>query len=736
MTNAVLREKPDAGNPHVRFDEGEVALAATPRRGSLLYKIRQPFVAASLLAMSASCVLCAFADVKYELPAMHILVDGKSVQAKHSKICLAGKKGYLALSVTTPSRVTFPLGGGAMRLDSAVGVDCRTTVDSAADFRVLAPDGKVLWEKKGVRKGVEIPVHVDLAGLDSVTLETSGEDGILAAWARPYFRFADGKYPPHDVRNHSPQLGILTPPESPTPRINGPVVYGVRPGHPIIYRIPVTGERPVKVKVESSKLKVECGRGKEGLFFDPEIRIITGSIKEPGEYTVTIIAENAAGKAEKTLTFKVGDKIALTPPLGWNSWNCFGPDVTAEKIRVAADALLSSGLAEHGYSYINIDDFWQRSSTSKKEALQGPERSEDGTVMPNANFPDMKGLADYIHAKGFKAGLYSSPGPTTCGGCTGSYGYEAHDAKTYADWGYDYLKHDWCSYESIAAGSGLERAMKPYRIMGNALREQNRDIVFSLCQYGKDDVSAWGEKVGAQCWRVVGDIFDIWGRISYAANCLKPVWMNSAPGSWNDADMLCVGCGIWNEFKGSRLAPNEQYTHISLWALAASPLLIGCDLEKLDDFTRALLCNDEVIDIDQDPLGKAAACIVDGENHEIWARPLVDGSIAVGLFNKGTSPREIVFDMAAAGMEGEWKVRDCWRQKDEGLAKGEYKASVYGHATHLVRFIPGNGKLVVTDIRDSIQFLEEKAVPATVSKASGDCEGCERRRQAGQRALQ
>ena len=171
--------------------------------------------------------------------------------------------------------------------------------------------------------------------------------------------------------------------------------------------------------------------------------------------------------------------------------------------------------------------------------------------------------------------------------------------------------------------------------------------------------------------------------------------------------------------------------------MVGSPLLIGCDLEKLDDFTRALLCNDEVIDIDQDPLGKAAACIVDGENHEIWARPLVDGSIAVGLFNKGTSPREIEFDMAAAGMEGEWDVRDCWRQKDEGAAKGAYRADVLGHATHLVRFVPGkDAKLRFADIRDSIQFLEEKAVPATVSKASGDCEGCERRRQAGQRALQ
>ena len=700
----------------------------------------------AVFVMAVGCALCVFADVKYELPAMHVLVDGKSVQAKHSKICLAGKTGYLALSVTTPSRVTFPLGGGATALDSAVGVDCRTTVDSAADFRALAPDGRVLWEKKGVRKGVKIDVHVDLAGLDSVTLETSGEDGILAAWARPYFRFADGKYPPHDVRNHSPQLGILTPPESPAPRINGPVVYGVRPGHPIIYRVPVTGERPMKISLTSSarvfsrqdlqdsqdsRNPVNLVNPVKGISFDPETRIITGSIKEPGEYPLTIVAENAKGRATREFTIKVGEKIALTPPLGWNSWNCFGPDVTAEKIRVAADALLSSGLAEHGYSYINIDDFWQRSPKSGKEALQGAERNEDGTVNPNANFPDMKGLADYIHAKGFKAGLYSSPGPTTCGGCTGSYGYEAQDAKTYADWGYDYLKHDWCSYEDIAAGSGLERAMKPYRVMGKALREQNRDIVFSLCQYGKDDVSVWGEKVGAQCWRVVGDIFDMWGRITYAINCLKPVWMNSAPGSWNDADMLCVGIVRYNNFRGSRLAPNEQYTHISLWALAASPLLIGCDMEKLDDFTRSLLCNDEVIDIDQDPLGKAAACIVDGENHEIWARPLVDGSIAVGLFNKGTSPREIVFDMAAAGMEGEWKVRDCWRQKDEGAANGVYKANVLGHATHLVRFVPGKGaKLRFADIRDSIQFREKKAVPATVPKASGDCEGCDKRRQA------
>ena len=175
--------------------------------------------------------------------------------------------------------------------------------------------------------------------------------------------------------------------------------------------------------------------------------------------------------------------------------------------------------------------------------------------------------------------------------------------------------------------------------------------------------------------------------------------------------MLCIGKMIWNNFAGSRLAPNEQYTHISIWALGAAPLMIGCDMTKFDEFTLSLLRNDEVIAIDQDPLGKAAACIVEKDSYDIWARPLADGSIAVGLFNKGLGEREIEFDMAAAGMEGKWMVRDCWRQKDEGAFSGLYKKNVYGHATHLVRFTPekGNGeretgKLVIRDIREQSKY--------------------------------
>ena len=461
------------------------------------------------------------------------------------------------------------------------------------------------------------------------------------------------------------------------------------------------------LKVQSSKLKVETvgrdhrARRSPGLSFNPDTHVLTGSIKEPGEYKITFTAENSEGRDCRDFTIKVGDKISLTPAMGWNSWNCFSWNVTADDVRKAADAFEKTGLAEHGWAYVNIDDFWQNKPTSWMKELHGPVRDENGKVNTNKRFPDMKGLVDYIHSKGFKAGIYSSPGPKTCGGCEGSWQHEAQDAKTYAEWGFDYLKHDWCSYGSVATGEGVERAMRPYRIMGDALKAQDRDILFSLCQYGKDDVGTWGVKVGGQSWRTTGDVFDRWSSIANAVKVLKTQWRHAEPGGWNDPDMLCVGPMCWNEFKGSRLAPNEQYTHISLWALAAAPLMIGCDMTKLDDFTLSLLRNDEVIAIDQDPLGKAAACIVDKGGYDVWARPLADGSIAVGLLNYGLDEREIAFDIAAAGMEGEWKVRDCWRQKDEGTAKGVYKTRVYGHATHLVRFIPGNdAKLRVADIRE------------------------------------
>ena len=285
----------------------------------------------------------------------------------------------------------------------------------------------------------------------------------------------------------------------------------------------------------------------------------------------------------------LGKKKQHLPAMGWNSWNCFSWNVTADDVRKAADAFEKTGLAEHGWSYINIDDFWQNKPTSWMKDLHGPVRDGNGKVNTNKRFPDMKGLVDYIHSKGFKAGIYSSPGPRTCGGCEGSWQHEAQDAKTYAEWGFDYLKHDWCSYGEVATGEGVERAMRPYRIMGDALKAQDRDILFSLCQYGKDDVGSWGVKVGGQSWRTTGDVFDRWSSIANAVKVLKTQWRHAEPGGWNDPDMLCVGPMCWNEFKGSRLAPNEQYTHISLWALAAAPLMIGCDIRNMDEETKSIL---------------------------------------------------------------------------------------------------------------------------------------------------
>ena len=692
-----------------------------------------------LAAVAAVLSVTATADHGMLIEMMDISREAGKTPAKTGAIHTCKKIHWRSLNVVAPSRVTIPLGGNAVNFTAAPGVADKSKGEGLT-FKVLAPDGKVLWEKADVKKGVEFPMYANVKGLDAVILEVSGPEGALGAWAEANFKFLDGKYPPNDVRVNSRQLGILTPKAAATPRINGATVLGVRPEHPILFRVPVTGEAPLKVEVcrqdEASCPRREDGKGRQdeascphkgarsvpdrastslpsGLAFDPTTRILGGKIDEPGEYRLVFKASNAKGSAERGFTIKVGETIALTPAMGWNSWNCFAGSVTAEKVKAAADAMVASGLSDHGWQYVNIDDFWENNEKKGQtdETLRGPARLADGTIATNRRFPDMKGLADYVHAKGLKIGLYSSPGPTTCGGCTGSWQHEAQDAKTYADWGFDFLKYDWCSYGSVAMGSGLQRAMYPYLVMGKALREQNRDILFSLCQYGMENVSAWGFEVGGSSWRTTGDVFDSWKSISGSIERQKQLWYYSKPGAWNDPDMLCVGKMTWNQFTGSRLAPNEQYTHISLWALVASPLMIGCDMTQLDEFTFSLLSNDEVIEIDQDPLGKGAACIFEDKvaEYEIWARPLADGSVAVGLYNKSVKEQVIPFDMEKAGLLCKWKVRDVWRQEDVGVFLGKYESSVPGHATELLRLSPlacGKFRDGMTDIRENAWMNE------------------------------
>jgi alpha-galactosidase len=418
--------------------------------------------------------------------------------------------------------------------------------------------------------------------------------------------------------------------------------------------------------------------------------MITGSLKEMGEYRVTLGAKNALGTAERKLKVVCGPQIGLTPALGWNSWNCFAGAVTAEKVKAAADAMVKSGLINHGWTYINIDDYWEvKPSATGDPTLQGPQRDDKGRIVPNPRFPDMKGLADYVHGLGLKIGLYSGPGPLTCGGCVASYQHEQQDAQSYGEWGFDYLKYDWCSYGDIERGDTLAGYKKPYQVMRAALDKVPRDILYSLCQYGMGDVWQWGAEVGGNSWRTTGDITDTWSSMAGIGFAQAGHEKFAGPGHFNDPDMLVVGLVGWGpSLHPTHLTPNEQYTHISLWCLLCSPLLIGCDMTRLDDFALNLLTNDEVLEVSQDPLGRQAGRVAQDGSLELWAKDMEDGSKAVGLFNRSEFEATVKATWQALGLNGKQKVRDLWRQKDLGMFASQYETKVQRHGVVLVRLWP------------------------------------------------
>ena len=444
---------------------------------------------------------------------------------------------------------------------------------------------------------------------------------------------------------------ILTPPAPVTPRYNGPLVFGVRPGSPVIFRLAFSGERPMTYAVEGLP---------DGVRLDREKGVLSGSVAKAGDYPLVLVARNAHGEARQAFTLKVGDKIALTPPMGWNSWNCWGLSVSQEKVMSSAAALINKGLADYGYSYINVDDAWEAET-----------RAADGSIVCNEKFPDMKGLGDWLHANGLKLGIYSSPGDRTCGGYLGTLDHELQDAETWNAWGVDYLKYDWCGYSKVFNAQNDRSTasyVRPYLKMQEYLRQQPRDIFYSLCQYGMASVWTWGHAVDANSWRTTGDITDTWASLYRIGFELQPeLYPYAGPGHWNDPDMLVVGKVGWSDnLRDSRLTPDEQYTHITLWSLLAANMLIGCDIAQIDDFTFNLLCNNEVNAVNQDILGKQAHRDVNEDGVQIWSRPLADGSTAVGIFNLNDSP--VPVDLAGAlgkiGFTSLSTVRDLWRQKD------------------------------------------------------------------------
>ena len=537
-----------------------------------------------------------------------------------------------------------------------VTLDSKMQATKSGDFAVKVEDpetGKVLSEKT-----MKVSVNEKKNRVISIPYDNHQMVRIVST-------FTESKTGLSIESKYIPKY-ILTPAAPAEPRFNTTPLYGVRPGSPIHFRFGVSGDRPMKITSDDLPA---------GLAINPDNGALSGSLEKPGSYTFTVKAKNAKGEQEQKFTIRCGSKIGLTPPMGWNSWNCWGLSVTQDKVISSARALIEKGLADYGYCYMNIDDGWE-----------APKRNADGTIAVNEKFPSMKDLGDWLHSEGLKFGIYSSPGDLTCGGYLGSIDHELQDAESYNSWGIDYLKYDWCGYGRKHAKEPDRQTVasyvRPYLLMEGYLRQQPRDIFYSLCQYGMADVWKWGESVDANSWRTTGDITDTWESLySIGFEQQVELYPYAKPGHWNDPDMLIVGKVGWsNNLRDSRLTPDEQYAHISLWSLLASNMLIGCDIAQIDDFTINVLCNNEVNAVNQDILGKQAQRVVQDGAIQIWARPLSDGAYAVGIFNVGTTDARVDFKkyFSQMGISSLKAARDLWRQKDLSTSDVNYFIPTHG----------------------------------------------------------
>lgn len=587
-------------------------------------------------------------------------------------ISLGGVVYPRGIGTRSISEFVIDLHGQALRFEAMVGLDDAVRQGVGSVIFEVWVDDKLVTASGLMRAGdAARKLSADLRGARVLTLllddggDTSNDDE--AAWGGATIYLQPGASPPTPYVAPAESAPLIAPVrDEPRPAIHGPRITGATPGRPFLFRIPATGQGPLRYQARNLP---------PGLSLDESTGILRGSLRDRGRYEVTLTVSGPKGKAQRALTIvSDADALALTPPMGWNSWNVWGPAVDDAKVRAAAEWLERSGLAAHGFQYIVIDDAWEGS------------RSANGEIQPNEKFPDMRALADAVHARGLKLGIYSSPGPKTCEGFEGSWQHEASDAAMYARWGIDFLKYDWCSYEDIAPVHTLAELQKPYFVMRDALRSVDRDIVYSLCQYGYGDVWQWGADVGGNLWRSSGDLLDNWSNLESVGfrQAGREIW--TRPGHWNDTDMLVVGNVGWGpNLHPTRLAPNEQMLHLALWALQAAPLFIGADLTALDPFTLALLTNDEVLDVDQDPLGRAASRIWKQERLEIWARPLSDGTMAVGFFNRGLAPNKVTARWSQLGLNGRQPVRDLWQRRELGSFADSFSATVPRHGVVFVK---------------------------------------------------
>ncbi len=626
-----------------------------------------------------------------------------SVQAKKSgggdSILLAGQYFERGVGVHSISALSFLLNGKAKQFSAVVGADDKANKNMHVQFFVIG-DQKILFESGPMKVG-DSPkkVNVDLSGIQrmgllvTLNLEDEGYGKTYSDWADAKLVML-GENVPLTIPN-SGEKYILTPVPAKTPKINAAKIFGVTPGNPFLYTIASTGERPMQFSAE--QLPKE-------LILDPKTGIITGKISKRGTYITILHAKNAFGKDTKSLRIVVGDTIALTPPIGWNGWNSWARNIDGEKVIASANAMVKMGLSNHGWTYINIDDTWEGQRGGKFNGLQA-----------NEKFPKFKEMIDNIHAMGLKLGVYSTPWISTYAGYAGAssdfekgeypdsikankrayrhigkYRFEKEDALQMAEWGVDYLKYDW----RIDLNSA-ER-------MSAELKNSGRDIIYSLSNSAPfENAKDWARI--ANIWRTGPDIRDSWLSLYISAFTIDKWGPFGGPGHWNDPDMLILGnVTTGTDLHPTRLTPDEQYSHVSLFSLLAAPLLIGCPIEQLDPFTLNLLTNDEVIEVNQDPLGKSARLMADENGVQIWVKPLEEGSYAVGLFNVddfgktpqsyfrwgNEKPKQFTFDFAKAGIKGNWKIRDVWQQKNLGEFNGSFKTEIRHHGVVMIKLIP------------------------------------------------
>lgn len=617
----------------------------------------------------------------------------------HRKIYKRGV-GVQSLSV-----LTLLLNQHAKSFRAEVGPDDRANGNNTYDFIVMA-DRSILFQSGPMKVGDEAKnIDVDLRkckrlGLIVLVKDERGQQA-MGNWADARVEMF-GNAVPINIPNDDKRF-ILTPKEKRTPRINSPKVFGATPGNPIFYYIAVSGLRPIHYKTSILP---------EGLNLDAKTGIISGNILKKGNYKVLLQVANALGNYSQTVTFKIGDTISLTPPIGWNGWNSWAKEIDQSKVIASANAMVKMGLRDHGWNYVNIDDAWQGIRGGIWNAIQ-----------PNEKFPAFKNMVDNIHKLGMRVGLYSTPWITSYAGFVGgsspfsngfypdsiknnkrafrnigSYRFEEQDAKQMAVWGVDYLKYDW------------RIELKSAERMSEALKRSGRDIHFSISNSAPfAQVNDWIRMTNSH--RTGPDIRDSWTSLYLCAFNINKWSPYGGPGHWNDPDMMIVGnVTTGSNLHPTRLTPDEQYSHVSIFSLLATPILIGCPIEQLDAFTLNLLTNDEVIEINQDPLGKPAKLMSDENGIQVYLKSLENGDFAIGIFNTANwgqnpqsfirwgdeKPLEYTLDISKLGLKGKYSIRDVWRQKIISKSANSISLKINHHGVQFLRVSKNDGKANAT----------------------------------------